>query len=145
MPATSPRDGVAAALYASNLRFAFQATDYLQSELAPSPLLHLWSLGVEEQFYLFWPALLLLSPTRARGRRRRRCGSAGRLAGGPVVAIASFALSLWLTTASAPWAFFSLPSRAWELGIGALLAVGGGPPGGAPAAGCHRRRLARPG
>jgi peptidoglycan/LPS O-acetylase OafA/YrhL len=38
--------------------------------------------------------------------------------------LASFVLSLWLTTASAPWAFFSLPSRAWELGIGALLAVG---------------------
>ena len=53
-------DGVAASLYASNLRFALQATDYLQSELAPSPLLHLWSLGVEEQFYLFWPALVLL-------------------------------------------------------------------------------------
>lgn len=111
-------DGVAASLYASNLRFAFQATDYLQSELAPSPLLHLWSLGVEEQFYLFWPALLLLV-AGARSDRVRRVGiTAG------VVVVASFALSLWLTTASAPWAFFSLPSRAWELGIGALLAVG---------------------
>jgi peptidoglycan/LPS O-acetylase OafA/YrhL len=111
-------DGVAASLYASNLRFAFQATDYLQSELAPSPLLHLWSLGVEEQFYLCWPALLLLV-TRAGSNRVRRVG----LLAGAVV-IASFALSLWLTGASAPWAFFSLPSRAWELGIGALLAVG---------------------
>src|SRR5258706_14292249 len=54
------KDGIAAALYTSNLRFALQATDYLQSELPPSPLLHLWSLGVEEQFYLFWPALLLI-------------------------------------------------------------------------------------
>ena len=111
-------DGVAAALYASNLRFAVQATDYLQSELAPSPLLHLWSLGVEEQFYLFWPALLLLA-TRGSANRRVRVG----LVAASVV-VASFALSLWLTTASAPWAFFSLPSRAWELGIGALLAVG---------------------
>ncbi len=111
-------DGVAAALYASNLRFAFQATDYLQSELAPSPLLHLWSLGVEEQFYLFWPALLLL----VAGSRSDRVRRIGALAA--VVVVTSFALSLWLTTASAPWAFFSLPSRAWELGIGALLAVG---------------------
>jgi len=111
-------DGVAAALYASNLRFAAQATDYLQSELAPSPLLHLWSLGVEEQFYLFWPALLLLA-TRVRSDLRVRVGIVAA-----AVVVASFALSLWLTTASAPWAFFSLPSRAWELGIGALLAVG---------------------
>jgi peptidoglycan/LPS O-acetylase OafA/YrhL len=111
-------DGVAAALYASNLRFAVQATDYLQSELAPSPLLHLWSLGVEEQFYLFWPALLLLA-TRVRSNLRVRVGIVAA-----AVVVASFTLSLWLTTASAPWAFFSLPSRAWELGIGALLAVG---------------------
>jgi peptidoglycan/LPS O-acetylase OafA/YrhL len=111
-------DGVAAALYASNLRFAAQATDYLQSELAPSPLLHLWSLGVEEQFYLFWPALLLLA-TRAHANRRVRVGILA-----VAVIVASFALSWWLTTANAPWAFFSLPTRAWELGIGALLAVG---------------------
>jgi peptidoglycan/LPS O-acetylase OafA/YrhL len=111
-------DGVAASLYASNLRFALQATDYLQSELAPSPLLHLWSLGVEEQFYLFWPALVLLA-TGAGANRPARVGAIAA-----VVLVGSFALSLWLTTASAPWAFFSLPSRAWELAIGALLAVG---------------------
>ena len=115
-------DGVAASLYASNLRFAVQATDYLQSELAPSPLLHLWSLGVEEQFYLFWPALLLIV-TRGVGQvgpvRVRRVGLLA-----VVVAAGSFALSLWLTSASQPWAFFSLPTRAWELGIGATLAVG---------------------
>jgi peptidoglycan/LPS O-acetylase OafA/YrhL len=110
-------DGVAAALYASNLRFAVQATDYLQSELAPSPLLHLWSLGVEEQFYLFWPALFLIV-TRAGSNRVRRIGVVVA-----TVTVGSFALSLWLTNASAPWAFFSLPSRAWELGIGAILAV----------------------
>jgi peptidoglycan/LPS O-acetylase OafA/YrhL len=51
-------DGLAAALYASNVRFALQATDYLAAaELDPSPLLHYWSLGVEEQFYLLWPTL----------------------------------------------------------------------------------------
>jgi peptidoglycan/LPS O-acetylase OafA/YrhL len=111
-------DGVAASLYASNLRFAIQATDYLQSELAPSPLLHLWSLGVEEQFYLFWPAILLIA-TAGAANRARRVGAVAI-----AVVVASLGLSLWLTTASAPWAFFSLPSRAWELGIGAILAVG---------------------
>ena len=117
-------DGVAAALYVSNLRFAVQATDYLQSELAPSPLLHLWSLGVEEQFYLFWPAVLLVIGGDGADRLRRL----GVLAA--VVVAGSFLLSYVLTSANAPWAFFSLPSRAWELGIGALLAV-------------HAARLAR--
>jgi peptidoglycan/LPS O-acetylase OafA/YrhL len=110
-------DGIATALYASNIRFAIQATDYLQAEGPPSPLLHYWSLGVEEQFYLFWPALLLLL-TRGAGDLARRVALIAALVG-----IGSFVLSLWLTTANQPWAFFSLPTRAWELGIGALLAV----------------------
>ncbi len=110
-------DGAAAALYVSNMRFAFQATDYLQAAADPSPLLHFWSLGVEEQFYLFWPALLLLV---ARGGR----GTIGRLAA--VVAIVfgvSLVLSLVLTNVAQPWAFFTLPARSWELALGAALAL----------------------
>jgi peptidoglycan/LPS O-acetylase OafA/YrhL len=118
--ADAAADGVAAALYASNIRFALKATDYLQAELAPSPLLHLWSLGVEEQFYLFWPALLLVA-TRGRADIVRRAGLVIA-----AVIVASFALSIWLTSAAEPWAFFSLPTRAWELGLGAILAVGAG-------------------
>ena len=114
-------DAAAASLYVSNLRFAVQATDYLASEVAPSPLLHFWSLGVEEQFYLFWPALLLVVASvggRLRGRDRRL--------GFAVVAVTaiSFLVSLILTNVAQPWAFFSLPARAWELGLGALLALG---------------------
>jgi peptidoglycan/LPS O-acetylase OafA/YrhL len=115
-------DAAAAAVYVSNLRFAVQATDYLASDLAPSPLLHFWSLGVEEQFYLFWPALLLLVATvgaRLGGEWRRRLVLA-------VVAVTatSFVVSLVLTSVDQPWAFFSLPARAWELGLGAVLALG---------------------
>jgi peptidoglycan/LPS O-acetylase OafA/YrhL len=52
-------DGVASALYVGNYRFAVQGTDYLAADVVPSPFQHYWSLGVEEQFYLLWPALLL--------------------------------------------------------------------------------------
>jgi peptidoglycan/LPS O-acetylase OafA/YrhL len=111
-------DVAAAALYVSNLRFAFQATDYLQASQAPSPVLHYWSLGVEEQFYVFWPAIVLLV---ARGAAR----VGGRVAVTAIgVSIASLMLAIWLTGANEPWAFFSLPARAWELGLGAILAVG---------------------
>ncbi len=63
-------DTISAALYVSNIRFAVQATDYLGSELAPSPVLHFWSLSVEEQFYIFWPTLLAVvaGATFLRGR-----------------------------------------------------------------------------
>ncbi len=111
-------DAAAAAAYVVNIRFAVQATDYLQGGAPPSPILHFWSLSAEEQFYLFWPALVLLAGRFAGGSARRL--AVPFLA----VALASFALSLWLTTASEPWAFFSLPTRAWELGVGALLALG---------------------
>ena len=139
------KDGVATALYGSNYRFAFLQTSYLTSSLPPSPFQQYWSLGVEEQFYLLWPLLLLLFAglswwwPRRRGRatgQRTLHASTGapaearrppsRLAGFvglSVVAMASFAFSFWLTRADQPWAFFSLPSRAWELAAGGLVAL----------------------
>ena len=140
-------DGASAAVYSSNIRFALQSTDYLQADLEPSPLLHYWSLGVEEQFYLVWPALLLLAASLTPGRLLARARPPGHVdpgALGPdgwlarstatptaritiVVAVAgaaSLALSDVLTTVAAPWAFFSLPTRAWELALGALIALG---------------------
>ena len=110
-------DGAAAALYVSNIRFVLQATDYLQSELDPSPLLHFWSLGVEEQFYLVWPALLMLAAGRGANVRRIAIAIG-------VVALASFVLSLAWTASDAPLAFFLLPARAWELALGAGIALG---------------------
>lgn len=61
----------AAALYFSNVVFAFRATDYFAAGSAPSPILHFWSLGVEEQFYLFWPAIFLLVAYGAKKLRMR--------------------------------------------------------------------------
>jgi peptidoglycan/LPS O-acetylase OafA/YrhL len=109
-------DGIASALYVGNYRFAVQGTDYLAADVPPSPFQHYWSLGVEEQFYLLWPALIIASALQLRRIRFR----AGLLT---AVAVISFALSLALTRSSPPWAFFSLPTRAWELAVGGLVAL----------------------
>ena len=108
-------DAAASALYVSNFRFALEATNYLAMD-APSPLLHYWSLSVEEQFYLVWPLLLLLA-TRLLPLR---------FVGGffVVLAVASFGLSLYWTDVSQAWAFFSPVTRGWELAAGALIAIG---------------------
>jgi len=114
-------DALSAALYVANYRFAAQRTDYL-ADASPSPLQHYWSLGVEEQFYLLWPLLLLVVFLAARRGRR----SATRAAGAAVLAVVasgSFVLSVHQTAVSQPLAFFSLPTRAWELAAGGLVAL----------------------
>jgi peptidoglycan/LPS O-acetylase OafA/YrhL len=113
-------DAVAAALYVANYRFAAQRTDYL-ADVSPSPLQHYWSLGVEEQFYLLWPLLLLA--VFLAGRRLAMRSSVAAAAALALVAAGSLALSLRLTAVSQPWAFFSLPTRAWELAAGGLVAL----------------------
>ncbi|HEY1652222.1 MAG TPA: acyltransferase family protein [Acidimicrobiales bacterium] len=123
------KDAVACALYVGNYRFAFQATNYLNSQGPVSPLQNYWSLGVEEQFYLVWPALLVaasLIGRRARGHHQRSSAerSRGAVIGAlAVVAVLSFWLCVTLTHSNEPWAFFSLPTRAWELAVGGLLAL----------------------
>ncbi len=123
------KDAVACALYVGNYRFAFQATNYLNAHGAVSPLQNYWSLGVEEQFYLVWPALLLaasLIGRRHRGRHRPTSTDGARWAVIGAMAVVG-ALSFWmcvsLTHTDEPWAFFSLPTRAWELAVGGLLAL----------------------
>ncbi|MEU4241638.1 acyltransferase family protein [Actinoplanes sp. NPDC026619] len=111
------KDALAATGYFANLRFAAIGTDYLQADQAPSPFQHFWSLAVEEQFYLVWPLLILAG---AHLWRRRR-PLAAVLA---VLSVTSFVLSITETARSAPWAYFGPHTRAWELGAGALLALG---------------------
>ena len=128
------KDAVACALYVGNYRFALQATNYLNAQGPVSPLQNYWSLGVEEQFYLVWPALLLAAsliarPPRGRHRRgRHRLSSPDRSRRAVIGVVAVVgALSFWmcvsLTQTDQPWAFFSLPTRAWELAVGGLLAL----------------------
>lgn len=107
------RNIVAAALYVSNYVFAWWQNDYQNLGATPSPIIHFWSLAVEEQFYLLWPVLILLA-----ARRGRHLSVLKALAS---VTLASFALSLIATAKFPIWSFYSLPTRAWELGLGALV------------------------
>ena len=109
-----------AALYASNYQFMFAASNYFGADVASNPYLHTWSLAVEEQFYLFWPALIVLALSR-KGRLRRL--AAVLLA----VCVLSLAGCIVLTRFRQPWAFFSLPSRAWEFALGGLACLLGKP------------------
>ncbi|RMB80083.1 acyltransferase family protein [Streptomyces shenzhenensis] len=113
-------DALASALYAVNFRLAAAGTDYLAQNSPPSPFQHFWSLAVEEQFYLVWPLLLLLTWRVARGRRRLVAVPLG------VLCLGSFVAGVLVTGSSAPWAYFGSLTRAWELGAGALLALGAG-------------------
>jgi len=115
-------DVLAVALFSSNFVFANRGADYLQSALPPSPLQHYWSLAVEEQFYVVWPALVMLVcigiGTRTMRNVRLRVGITAGIA-----AAVSFVACMTLMNTSQPWAFFSPHTRAFELAIGALVAV----------------------
>jgi hypothetical protein len=134
LPPLQSRDvmasGIASALYVSNYWFARKGVDYLAALGAPSPFQHYWSLAVEEQFYLVWPALIIATAWIIRRSRRgsggdRRAPSSKRpyLIVLAMVTAASFALSIVLTNLIPPVAFFSLPTRAWQLAAGGLVAL----------------------
>jgi peptidoglycan/LPS O-acetylase OafA/YrhL len=121
-PQTYARSAIAFATYWSNLLFIRRGADYFNHSQASDPFLHTWSLAIEEQYYLvFAPLVLLLAwMVRAKGFgyfRNRLLGVA------IVVTAASFAGCLILTAARPIISFYGLPSRAWEFGVGAFLAV----------------------
>ncbi|WP_159944964.1 MULTISPECIES: acyltransferase family protein [unclassified Nocardiopsis] len=112
---------VASAFYVENLYLARQAVDYLASDVPPSPVQHFWSLSVEEQFYLVWPVLFLVWALA-----RRRWNATARTLTvllGSVLAL-SLACSVLLTAYDSAPAYFLPTTRAWELAVGGLLAVG---------------------
>jgi hypothetical protein len=107
------KDIFAASIYISNFLFALWQMDYQNLDAVPPVVIHFWSLAVEEQFYLFWPLIIVIAFKVAGRKGVRNCVAA--------ISAVSFAWSLYLTVQSPIWAFYSLPTRAWELGVGALL------------------------
>ncbi|MFM1814785.1 MAG: hypothetical protein RLZ98_1480 [Pseudomonadota bacterium] len=111
----------AAALFYHNIRQAWSATDYLGADHKDNPLLHYWSLSVEEQFYLVWPLVLVAAVYFLPSQQDRRWKLLAGLAA--VLLAASLTYSIHLTARDPSWAFFGTPSRSWQLLCGALLAI----------------------
>ncbi|MBB2992514.1 peptidoglycan/LPS O-acetylase OafA/YrhL [Mycolicibacterium iranicum] len=115
-------DATAASLFLANMHFIEAGTDYARLGADPSPLQHYWSLAVEEQFYLVWPPVMMAAIVIAARWRRV---SLRHMLFGLLVAVVS-AGYLWstvVTPVNGVEAFFSPFTRAWELAVGALVAV----------------------
>jgi peptidoglycan/LPS O-acetylase OafA/YrhL len=114
-------DIISSATYTANWHFAAQSVDYFAQDIEPSPVLHLWSLAIEEQFYLVWPALMLGVTwyQRRKGRQIR-----GILWLALVLVFAgSLAFGIAYTNSEPAAAYFSTFGRAWELALGGCLAL----------------------
>jgi peptidoglycan/LPS O-acetylase OafA/YrhL len=105
---------VAGAGFGANFLLWGQA-GYFDSATARKPLMHLWSLGVEEQFYVIWP-WLVWGAWRVGGARALRAAL-------PIVAALSFAVCLWLSWTDPTAAFYAPWSRVWELALGGVIAT----------------------
>jgi peptidoglycan/LPS O-acetylase OafA/YrhL len=122
-------DAIAAVEFRANWHFAQAGVNYFNQSLPPSPLQHYWSLSVEEQFYFVWPWLLLgllLIGRRLRWFRHEHT----RLVAGVAIAVISAISLAWAfaqTAGNPTTAYFSTLDRAWELGLGALIAVAAAP------------------
>ena len=107
------KDVIAASTYISNFLFALWENDYQNLNSTPSPFIHFWSLAVEEQFYIFWPLFILILFRIGKHR--------AVFYGVLTTLVTSFLFSFYLTERAPIWAFYILPTRAWELAAGALL------------------------
>lgn len=106
-PQQAAKSAGAALVFGANVFFEFTTGGYWDTASDEMPLLHLWSLSVEEQFYFVWPALLMF--TRSRNV----------IAG---LAVASFVLAEYWMATNPEAAFFRMPARFWELAVGGLIA-----------------------
>lgn len=113
---------VASAFYVENWALLFNAVDYLGAAADSSPVQHYWSLSVEEQFYLFWPVLIMLGWWLVRRFARRPRRELLMISTGLLLAL-SLAYSIWATYDDQATAYFNSLTRVWEFAAGASLAV----------------------
>lgn len=104
----------ASVAWVSNLYFAFASVDYFAPAAESNLLLHTWSLGVEEQFYLVWPLLMVVAAQFGRLRQAM-----------VALLVLSLAACLWLSWTAPTAAFYLMPTRAWQFALGGLLALYG--------------------
>ena len=112
----------ASGFYVQNLWLASKAVTYSASNDVASPVQHYWSLSAEEQFYLVWPGLIIISCVVARRwLRSHTTTTVGCTL--LLVTLGSFAVSVWATQTHRAAAYFITPTRAWEFGAGALVVL----------------------
>ena len=120
--ASTAHELTASGFYVQNLWLASKAVTYSASNDVLSPVTHYWSLSAEEQFYLVWPSLIIISCVAARkwlpGHTTKAVGVTLLL-----VTLGSFAVSVWATQTHRAAAYFITPTRAWEFGAGALVVL----------------------
>jgi peptidoglycan/LPS O-acetylase OafA/YrhL len=120
-------DSIWAFFFAANWHFAADGTNYWANDGLESPVQRYWSLAVEEQFYFVWPwvIILALGAGIVLGGKGKGTGRARTLliVFMVIITAASYVWASKETADSPTWAYFSTLSRAWELGLGAVLAV----------------------
>ena len=134
-PADQPEQASAAAsaaLWVSNFHFAFSNMGYFAPGPETNLFLHTWSLGVEEQFYLVWPLLVVIAMGAWEGAKRPPDPERLKWLFGAIFAI-SFGLSLYWTRHAPHLAFYMMPARGWQFALGALVFLMVGSPQYQPA------------
>jgi peptidoglycan/LPS O-acetylase OafA/YrhL len=107
------QSAAASVVFGANIFFQYTTGSYFGPNVNHLPLLHLWSLGVEEQYYLLWPVALLLAQRLPLSARRIVF---------IVFALGSLGFAEWALYRGSQAAFYAMPSRWWELSLGALVA-----------------------
>ncbi|SDS78151.1 Peptidoglycan/LPS O-acetylase OafA/YrhL, contains acyltransferase and SGNH-hydrolase domains [Brevibacterium sandarakinum] len=118
--ADTGRQLLTSAFYVVNWEFASSSVDYLESNNAPSPVQHFWSLSVEEQFYFVWPVIIGLAVAFGLALRRVHTVVASTVV---LIFVASLIFSVWYTGVQPAAAYFITPTRMWELAAGGLVAL----------------------